>query len=294
MKIIRSLFLSLTNQTYPHGSEKSLNKMLMSEYGFKDDGHKNLYLVIKTEKGNLPSTMFTAHTDTVVDSKFYRFCKKYKLPFMRSKPINHVFSRTKDFVKAENSTLGADDKAGLAIILFMIIHQKPGIYYLFNGEEFGRLGSKNLRSYFYKNKDLRNVTKCISLDRHGYTSVITHQRYGRCCSDEFAIDVCKNLNKFGFWFSPDPTGMGTDSLSFDDRISECTNISVGYFKEHTIRECQDLYFLDILSIAFVNIDWEIIKARRDALTKRGIEVGFNDFSFAKYQNLLYPKPVIKQ
>jgi len=314
MKFVESNFLWLTSKTYPYGSEYNppsnpnmkygspehiniqplMIQKLINEYNFKFDDNGNLYRVIYTAENTSPTTMFTAHTDTVLTTKRYNWMRKLKLDWGKSKIVNHVFSKTRDFVKTDGkTTLGADDKAGVAIILDMIRYKKPGIYYLFRGEEVGLIGSGKLRNSIFENTDLKNVTKCISLDRKGYNSVITHQRYKRSCSDEFATEVCRKLNRFGFWFAPDPFGSSTDSRILDDRINECTNISVGYFKAHSDAECQDLEFLIDLTDAFVKIDWESIKSTRKFNEGRNPNFGFNDFSYKKQQKMLFvPKQKI--
>ncbi len=79
----------------------------------------------------------------------------------------------------------------------------------------------------------------------------------RCCSDEFGTALCKEYNKTGLVeFSLDPTGIYTDSASFIDDIPECTNISVGYFHEHTGDEYQNLTFLENLCKASISVNWE--------------------------------------
>lgn len=308
MKFVESYFLWLTSRTYPYGSEYSrpthpnmkygspehiaiqplMVQRLINEFDFKFDDNGNLYRIILNDNVS-PTTMFTAHTDTVLSTRRYKWMRKFKLDWGKSKIVNHIFSKTRDFIKTDGkTTLGADDKAGLAIILDMIRVKKPGVYYLFRGEEVGLIGSSKLRDSIYENTDLKNVTKCLSLDRKGYNSVVTHQRFKRTCSDDFAIEVCKKLNRFGFWFAPDPFGSSTDSRILNDRINECTNISVGYFKAHSNAECQDLEFLKDLSNAFVRIDWEDIKSHRKFNASKNPNFGFNDFSYKKQQNLLYP------
>ena len=288
MRIIRSNFLWLTSRTYPYGTEYRLDGQLMDEYGFEHDEHGNLYKTILTTESIAPNTMFTAHLDTVHDTRFYHFCRKYKLPWGKSRSVNHIFSKNSDFVKTDGTTtLGADDKAGVAIILEMVRLGKPGIYYLFKGEEVGHIGAKKLKKYLYENKDLKNIKKCISLDRKGYDSVITHQRNIRCCSDEFAVEVSKKINAFGFWFRPDPFGMSTDSMDFIEKFPECTNISIGCFRSHTNKECQDLEFMEALVDAFVRIDWEAITTFRTVDGKKKISnFAFEDFSYKKIKRLL--------
>jgi hypothetical protein len=293
MKNLTRTFLSLTSRTYPYGMEKRLINKFITEYQFQKDEYGNIYKIINakneyngTEK--LPSTLFTAHLDTVSTGFIYRLSRRFKLPILKSRSVEHILTKDEDFVKTDGySILGADDKAGVVIMLEMIKEEKPGIYYFFIGEEYGRIGSRKVRDYFYESIFLKNIKKCISFDRSGYTSIITHQRYFRTCSDEFATTICNLLNENGFWFFPDPTGKGTDCLSFADKIDECTNISVGYFKEHTTRECQDLEFLNDLTQAILKIDWEGIITTRN-ISKKNANYGFNDFSYKKIKNLIKP------
>jgi hypothetical protein len=61
----------------------------------------------------------------------------------------------------------------------------------------------------------------------------------------------------------DDTGSYTDSNEFAFDVSECTNISVGYYSQHTAAERQDLAFLSRLRVALLECDWESLKAYRD-------------------------------
>jgi len=169
------------------------------------------------------------------------------------------------------SILGADDKAGVTIMLNMIEHNVPGIYYFFLGEEVGCLGSKDLAKRV-KESNLENIKRVISFDRRGTDSIITFQMSKRCCSDKFALALAKELNDKGatdytndivFNYKDDNTGLYTDSAQFIDLYPECTNISVGYKNEHTCKETQDLNFLEKLANVAVLIDWENLPTERD-------------------------------
>ena len=59
----------------------------------------------------------------------------------------------------------------------------------------------------------------------------------------------------GIDLEPDNTGVFTDSANFIGLISECTNISVGYYNEHTNKERQNMTFLIKLAKACVSVDW---------------------------------------
>lgn len=235
---ILTTFLRLTEFTIPYGDEDYFDQYLPT--GTQMDESGNYFIKIGESR-----TMFTSHLDVV--------CSK-------SEKVNHVIGSR--FIKTDGSTiLGADDKAGVMVMLNMIERKVPGLYYFFIGEEVGGVGSGN--ASFKGNWE--DYDRCISFDRRGYTSVITEQFYGECCSPEFAIDLCSKLNQLNplFKFKPDDTGSFTDSASFMDYIPECTNISVGYFKQHTKDEYQDIRFLDLLCEAVTKVDWENLPTKRD-------------------------------
>jgi hypothetical protein len=236
---IKETFLKLTEWTFPYGTEYRLESLLPK--GFKEDDFGNYYLKLGES-----DTMFTCHLDTC-SSKYEK--------------VNHIIGSR--FIKTDGSTLlGADDKAGVTILLFLIKNNVPGLYYFFVGEEVGGVGSGNLSSTL----DFSDYKKCISFDRRGYNSIITRQWSGRCCSDDFAIELAKQLNSknLSFNFEPDPTGAFTDSDNFINQIPECTNISVGYFDEHKVTEKQDILFLDNLCHALVKVDWNSLPIIRDS------------------------------
>jgi hypothetical protein len=258
-KDIRSTFLSLTTMTYPHGHESEVLKFLPKDL-IKDEFDNYYKIIGKSE------TMFTSHLDTA-DRK-------------QSKVT--IYSTEKDgdemFVTDGTSILGADDKAGVSIMLYMMAHNIPGIYYFFDGEERGGIGSNKLASVFDSVEHLKGVKRCISFDRRNYYSVITQQLGRECCSDEFATELAKELNKSGLKISLDPTGIYTDSASFIDEIAECTNISVGYFSEHTISETQNISFLQRLGKACLDVNWENLPTVK--------KVGFDEEVLRKYKGFI--------
>lgn len=238
---IKETFINLTKFTYPYGTEYLLEKYL-PKGSIKDKFGNYSYKI-----GN-SDTIFTCHLDTV--------CKEVK-------KVNHVFD--KNIIKTDGTTnLGADDKAGMTVLLYMINKGVPGLYYFFVGEEVGCIGSSNLAL----SEDFSKYKRCISFDRRGYGSVITHQMRGRCCSKEFAEKLSVELSKDLLVFEPDSTGIVTDSASFMSQIPECTNISVGYFKEHTIHEHQDIFYLKKLCDSVVSVNWEDLPCVRDPKSYR--------------------------
>jgi hypothetical protein len=239
---IKDIFLRLTSRTVPYCQEVRFVDdimQLMFPEGIEIDKWGNYFYKIGDSR-----TIFASHLDTV--SRKYEYVK-------------HVIEG--DIVRTDGmTTLGADDKAGVTVMLYMIENKIPGLYYFFIGEEVGCIGSGYAANSgnFEKKYD-----RIISFDRRNTGSVITHQSSGRCCSDEFADALCLEFNTLGMSYEKDRTGVYTDSAEFMSIIPECTNISVGYYKEHTKEEHQDIEHLTNLAIACINVDWENLPVSRD-------------------------------
>jgi putative aminopeptidase FrvX len=228
---IKKLFLDLTAFTIPHGMEHQLEKFLPR--GYEEDGCGNYYIKIGNSK-----TIFTCHMDTV--------CGSYE-------KVNHVINGN-IITTNGHSVLSADDKCGMTIMLYMIYRKVPGTYYFFQGEESGCAGSNAI---FSKNKEFfSDFDRMVSFDRRAYHSVITHQMGRRGCSEEFALALTGELNVHGFNYRPDNTGIYTDSATFMGFIPEATNLSVGYFNEHSHSERTDIKFLEDLAKASCLVHWE--------------------------------------
>lgn len=235
---VLSMFLALTSKTYPAGTEAQLKKFLPKE--IKKDRIGNYFIKIGESK-----TIFSCHLDTYGKEQIN---------------VTHQFVDKQYVYTDQFSILGADDKAGMTVLLYMIKHQVPGLYYFFVKEEVGGIGSKNIvakQADFFKDYD-----RMISFDRRGTQDIITHQKSGRCCSDFFATALCDALNEQGMNYKPSVDGYFTDSDNFISLIPECTNISVGYYDEHTEMECQDIIHLERLAQSCCLIDWEALPVLR--------------------------------
>jgi hypothetical protein len=261
---ILETFLRLTNRTYPYGAEDTLVESMISQGVFPDlekDSHGNYYYKIGKSR-----TIFASHLDTA--------CKE-------ATPVTHVFDG--NMIKTDGKTiLGADDKAGVTILLHLIKNKIPGLYYFFIGEEVGCIGS-GLAAKYDKFKGLYD--RIISFDRRDTGSVITFQSSSRCCSDAFADELSKQLNKRGgMSYKKDDGGVYTDSAEFTHLIPECTNISVGYYKEHTTNESQDIKHLAKLADACLLIDWENLPTRRDPS-----KTEYKSYNYGSYGTKSYGK-----
>ena len=258
-KDVRATFLSLVTETYPYGTEEEVMKYMPQD--LTKDEYGNYYKIIGDS-----DTMFTSHLDTA----------------SRTKDEVGLVSYTKDndeFICTDGtSILGADDKSGVAVMLYMMAHEVPGVYFFFYGEERGGIGSGKVAVNHEKYPFLSKMKKCISFDRRNYYSIITAQMSVECCSDEFATSLCDELNKSGLKLNLDPTGVFTDSANFTDIIGECTNVSVGYFNEHTHDEVQNITYLEKLAKACVAADWSKLTIKR--------RVGFDDELMGKYSKFV--------
>ncbi len=201
--------------------------------------------LIATDKGEVMAfivrvgtspIMFTSHTDSVhmnVETVWQKVLFKNGL-----------------YCKNDNQPLGADDAAGNWLMFHMIAAKVPGIYAFFRGEERGGIGS----SYCAKHRqDLFEGIKCaIALDRKGTSSVITHQAGSRGCSDEFGLSLAKIL---GMGHKLDPGGIYTDTAEFFGLVPNCTNLSVGYDREHSKHETLNKGYIEALCNALIKADW---------------------------------------
>ena len=238
---IKEKFLQLTNRTYPHGTEKDIFPLLNPE--LKEDEFGNLFIKIGES-----DVMFTSHLDTATSAL---------------SEVVHVIDGVN--IKTDGkSILGADDKAGVTIMLHMIENNIPGLYYFFLGEEVGCVGSRKVATK-YKEEKQEGINKVISFDRRGTTSIITFQSGSRCCSDKFGDELSKQLNLANdtFSYKNDTTGLLTDSIQFVKLYPECTNISVGYQNEHTFSEVQNIEHLEKLAEACLKVDWNNLPVERD-------------------------------
>ena len=168
-EFVPKLFLKLTSKTYPYGYEDIVvDEMVKLGYLPKDiskDSHGNYFYQIGESR-----SIFAAHLDTVSS---------------KHQDVKHVLDG-ETIKTGGTTTLGADDKAGVTILIWMMKHNIPGTYYFFIGEESGCIGSGLAAKYGeFKGK----YDRIISFDRRGTTSIITHQSWSRCCSDVFAEEI---------------------------------------------------------------------------------------------------------
>ena len=234
----------------PHESNAEtefMSKYLDTITGMQKDGFGNRYITI----GNSPTTMFSSHVDTV-----HKLDGKQGLIYHKDCALIE-----RDHRDGLMQPLGADDGAGVWIMLNMIEAGIPGLYIFHRAEERGGIGSRFVAAHNAKLLD--GIERAIAFDRAGDTDVITWQGGDVCCSDEFAIHFSNLLSSKHISMAPCDNGIFTDTANYTHLIPECTNISVGYDAEHTVDECLDLWFLLELTTNILEVDFNKLPTVRD-------------------------------
>lgn len=238
---VRELLAMLTYRR-PGGSKtesKFINRFIRP-LGVTEDSYGNLWKTV----GEGSPILFSSHTDTV-----HRHSGKGRVVFG-------------DGIATQEGSncLGADDTTGVWLMLNMIRAGVPGTYLFHRDEESGGGGSR----YVSKNapQKMLGFKYAIAFDRKDYSDIITHQSCGKCASDAFARSLATILEPAGQYKASDE-GTFTDTANYAGIIPECTNLSVGYFDQHTKAEAQDVFFAVTLLDTLVAADWSQLVCERE-------------------------------
>jgi len=131
----------------------------------------------------------------------------------------------------EQTSLGADDKNGIWIILKLLEDGIPVNFIISSGEEVGCVGIKELES----NKVLDQIITdsfCMVLDRRGNFDTLTGGG-----GSVFNKILSQTISNFTNYFIP-TTGSISDTVTIS-KYCESTNLSVAYFNPHTATENTD-------------------------------------------------------
>jgi len=283
------LLLSMLSYKRPEGTmtQKIFCERFLQPVMGDPDLSGNYIHVVYNSDGSSPNICFTAHHDTVHKTEGMQ--KVLYDPHLDVAYVDH------------DECLGADCTTGIFLVLRMIEAKVPGIYVVHAGEEIGCVGSTALiRDY---PSWLMNTDAVISFDRYGTKSVITHQMGRRTASESFAESLAEVLGMPNLL--PDPDGSYTDSNEYVDVVGECTNLSVGYYSQHTKKEYQDVAYAIELKDALITADWSKLRFERLAgsLEYDGYYGGYtgrgwksanrpaeDDTAYANIAELIYDKP----
>jgi len=233
----------------PHKG-KSVQKLIAYLIDLLPDAYVDIHGNVHCTVGE-SRTLFSSHTDTVhrVDG--------LNTYIMANEEVRHTGAapQRRAMYRAIGDPLGADCGAGVALMVHMIMNVIPGHYVFHAAEEVGGVGSTALAE---SGVFTGMFDRAIAFDRKATHSIITHQSGGQCCSEEFANALANQLNDANdsFMFAPDETGVYTDTAEYTEQIRECTNVSVGYYNEHSSSECLDYTFFSQLANAVLLVRWE--------------------------------------
>jgi hypothetical protein len=192
--------------------------------------------------------LWSCHTDTVHrEPGFQRIARKG----------NRIALHAKE---RRASCLGADCTTGVWLMREMVLARVPGLYVFHAGEEVGGIGSNHIANNTPHLLD--GIRFAIAFDRKGTDSVITHQFRGRCCSTAFACSLAWQLPGA---YVLDDTGSFTDTANYTDIVPECSNISVGYTREHSRFETQSISHALALRAALLRLDSSKLVCERNPL-----------------------------
>lgn len=250
-----------------------LSKRIPANVDWHFDTVGNLHVDARFDDKN--TTLFVAHIDTV----------------HHTEGVNHI-EMTDTHWFASGDVLGADDGAGVAMLMHLLCSGVPAYYIFTQGEERGGIGAKFIADEY--DWLLMQFDRAIAFDRRGIESVITHQGFGRCCSDTFGNALAGALDEhnLNLMHLVDDTGIYTDTAEFTEIIPECTNISVGYYSEHTQKEHLDLVYFAQLAVAVLLIDWDALPTERDpsVLESKFDSYGYGSM-YGQYDDYGYGKPI---
>ncbi len=252
---------------------KTIKKYLPKDQKVYQDKIGNL--IVKVGKDY--TTMFSCHIDMVFRKLYVDDVSKTNLSLFITKDQAHKqagFIWGGIITDYENklyiytpTTLGADDKAGIFILINLIRAKVPGLYIFHVGEEVGGIGSYDIKTR--KPGLVKGIKRAIAFDRMGHFDIISRQRGMVCCSLKFVNAFSDQLNDLivtpNKIVSRYKTAIGTftDTANYTGLIPECTNLSVGYFSQHGETECLDTLWLEtILMPALLQIDWEELPTER--------------------------------
>ena len=218
----------------------------------------SMFVEVPHKNGKKPTTLFSSHVDTV-DGATDKDARK---ELCYDPNFGHIMLTPKNKV---GSCLGADDGAGVWLMLKMLEKKVPGGYLFHRGEERGGISAR--ANAQRRQRELRVFDVAVAFDRPRTNEVITHQGGVRCASDKFAIGLSTALNAHGFEYKPSTGGAYTDTKEYRSLIAECVNLGVGYHSQHNRHEYQDFAHLSALLDAACEIDWEALPVDRDPSDK---------------------------
>ncbi|MFD1032991.1 M20/M25/M40 family metallo-hydrolase [Metaplanococcus flavidus] len=202
-----------------------LSKLVNHADSLEVDSKGNILAVKVYGRGKGPVILLNAHLDTVCS-----------------------FDEGREIIKDGNiwssssGILGADDRAGVAILLETLKRLDAKnfngtVKYIFTvEEEIGLLGAKGVEANF-----LHDVDVAFVIDRRGTGDIVTScGGYEKFCDDSFGEFIEETASNNGLPGWKCTAGGSSDTRIWASHGIQSVNLSAGYYHEHTADECLDV------------------------------------------------------
>lgn len=221
MKIMRNQLIELLNIHAISGNEAPVRSYIKREVEplvdiMETDWYGNLLLTKRYGSGKGATILLSAHMDTVDE-------------VLADRRLIEIGN----FIASSEGALGADDRAGIAIILAVLRTLEENA--AFQGiikiaftreEEVGGFGARHIDRAFYADCDL-----AIVVDRRGTRDIVVGGVEAYCSNEvgDFMMKMGKAVGQ------PDwmcVKGGFSDTHTFSQQGIQAVNLSAGYFNEH--------------------------------------------------------------
>lgn len=253
---MHQLLKSILTTKRAHNSTGELNFLKWLHDHLKDLGCKPQAMAegcIVVENGP-NKVLFSCHVDTVHNTAVSDGSMQ---ELFVDTAMGHVFTANPPV----SGCLGADDGAGIYVLLRMLAANVPGTYIFHRGEERGGIGANGMLNKHAK--WLEQFTQCVAFDRAGKEDIILTQGGQMCASAAYGDALSKALAGQGLKYANCHKGSFTDSKVYRQIIRECINLSVGYEQQHGPGEYLDYEHLELLTAAAIKLEWEKLPVSRN-------------------------------
>jgi putative aminopeptidase FrvX len=245
-KKMKKQLMKLLNIHGVSGQEDSVReylKPILETYGLDThvDTYGNLLATKKIGNGEGATVLLSAHMDTVTGV------------FKNRKVLEN-----NGVITSDQGALGADDRAGIAIILEVLrqcekLSFEGTIKVAFSRqEEIGCVGASHIDKAFYSDVDL-----AIVVDRRGNRDIVVGNFYMPFCSNEVG-EFMENVSAMLDMNWQCVEGGISDAMTFAEEGINSINVSAGYENEHTAKEyvvfedMKDTVRLILQTLAIIN------------------------------------------
>lgn len=181
--------------------------------------------------------LFSAHMD-MVNTEGYKLRAgedKVSSDYVFTIDAETCIRLYRDKEKKHQTSLGADDKNGIWVILNLLAMKKKINFAFCHSEETGGTGSSQIVQDEECGKFIETCKYCIVIDRKNAHDIIGYNNeYCLALDDRLAHFAKEN----GFKFKPE-TGSISDANRFSYLV-ESVNLSCGYYEPHTSKEYTNL------------------------------------------------------